>query len=161
MKIQSAILLLCFLGLASFARAAIEASITDEVPGFYDNASAGTARLLEGSTTTCRFFLLTIDQMTNPQQPQLSVVLDVNGPPYDGSVDDLVFTISGVTLSYHHDLSRIVYDGPKCDCTVTVYQGLENTGKSKDYFAVGESGHIDLGFCYENRAESLSIVCDA
>jgi len=157
MKTQIIFALFCILGLASFARAEIEITVSDSIPGFV-SYSDNSRRLGQAKSTTCKFFLLTHEQMNLPEdEPTVSVVLNVNGPPYEGEVSSLNFEKQG--LNYHHDLSRIVYDGDNCDCTVTVFQDVNNTGKSKDYESSGESGHIDLGRCWSDHAASLSIVC--
>ena len=161
MRTSTIIALFCILGLVSFARAEIEVTLSDSVPGFasFSANKDNSRRLGQAKSTTCRFFLLTHEQMNLPEdEATVSVVLNVNGPPYEGEVS-LNFPSKG--LNYHHDLSRIVYDGDNCDCTVTVFQDVNNVGKSKDYESTGESGHIDLGRCWSDHAASLSIVCHA
>ncbi len=158
MKISSCIALFCLLGLASLANANIE------VLSVLTNPSSptfeGDARLLQ-STTTCRFFLLSHEHADDDETGSVAnlIMLRVSGPPFQGSVDTLNFVDEG--LSYHHDLARIVYEGNNCDCTVTVHRGLNGEGKSKNYLTSGQLGKFDLGRCWADRAESLSIVCNA
>ena len=165
MRTQNIIALFCILGLVSFVQAGIEVSVTDAIPGFvgfraHNNDDNNNRKLGQSQNTICRFFLLTHDQMNIPEdEPTISVVLKVNGPPYDGIIPTLNFQNQG--LNYVNDLSRIVYDGDNCDCTVTVFQQVNNEGKWKDYESSGESGHIDLGRCWSDHAASLSIACTA
>ena len=157
---KSFLKLACVFGLSYLSKAAIEVEVTSEVPGFnIEVEDAGAARLLAGSTTTCKFFLLNSEQMNNPDQDNFkTVALNVNGPPYEGSVDSLNFEDCGI--SFFHDLVRIVYDGDKCDCTVTIHQGLNGEGKSKNYYASGDIGRIIPDKCWADKAESISITCD-
>ena len=157
MSFKSLLKLACVLGLSYFTQAAIEVEVTNEIPGFTGVASAN--RVLQETSTTCKFFLLNNEMMNNPEDKNFqAVALNVNGPPYEGSVDSLNFQEEGI--SYLHDLVRIVYDGAKCDCTVTVHQGLNGEGKSKNYYASGDIGRIILDKCWADKAESLSITCD-
>jgi len=92
----------------------------------------------------------------------LQAVLNIYGPPYTGSVTDL--DALGASPSYYHDLYRIVYQGSNCDCTVTVYQSTDNTGKSKDYYSTtavtsSEQTAIDIDSCWASKAASLSVTC--
>ena len=157
MSFKSLLKLACVFGLSYISKAAIEVEVTSEVPGF--NVDAGAARLLQETSTTCKFFLLNNEMMNNPTEDNFeTIALNVNGPPYEGSVDSLNFQEEGI--SYLHDLRRIVYDGAKCDCTVTVHQGLNGEGKSKNFYATGDIGRIILDKCWAEKAESLSITCD-
>ena len=158
MSFKSLLKVACVLGLSYFTQAAIEVEVTNQVPGITGDSSAST-RLLQETDTTCKFFLLNSEMMNNPTEDNFkTIALNVNGPSYSGSVDSLNFEDEGI--SFLHDLVRIVYDGTKCDCTVTVHQGIDNTGRSKDFFATGDIGRIILDKCWADKAESLSITCD-
>jgi len=157
MSFKSLLKLACVFGLSYFTQAAIEVEVTNEVPGLNAQTSS---RLLTETSTTCKFFLLNTPLLEDPDQDDFkAVVLNVNGPPYEGSVESLNFEEEGV--SYIHDLVRLVYIGNDCDCKVTVHQGLSGTGRSKDYEASGTAGRIILDKCWAGKAESLSITCDA
>ena len=157
MSFKSLLKLACVFGLSYFTQAAIEVEVTNEIPNV--DAIAPASRLLQSTSTTCKFFLLNNEMMNNSEEDKFeAIALNVNGPPYEGSVDSLNFAEEGI--SYLHDLVRIVYDGTKCDCTVTVHQGLNGEGKSKDFFATGDIGRIILDKCWASKAESLSITCD-
>ncbi len=160
MKTSTFIALFCILGLASLAKANIEvlSVVTNpNAPTFEEDAEA---RLLQKKTTTCRFFLLTHEHANDCETEEAVplIMLRVSGPPFQGFIETLDFSTQG--LNYHHDLARIVYEGNNCDCTVTVHRGINNTGKSKNYLTTGQLGVFDLGVCWADRAESLSIVCD-
>ena len=159
MSLKSLLFITCVLALSSLIKADIEITLADSVPGFNSDPSI---RLLKQKQpkTICKFFLLNSEMMNNPNNANFkTVALNVNGPPYEGSVNSLDFVSKG--LSFNHNLVRIVYDGIKCDCTVTVYQGHNNQGRSKNYEASGDIGRIILDKCWANKAESLSITCKA
>jgi len=155
---SKSLVFIAFVLVISFVKAEIEISITDTVPGF--NSESSSRLLKQKSKTICKFFLLNTYMMNNPNDANFkTVALNVNGPPYEGAVSTLNFANKG--LSFNHDLVRIVYDGAKCDCTVTVHQGQNNEGRSKNYQATGDIGRIILDKCWADKAESLSITCKA
>ena len=157
MSFKSILKLACVFGLSYFTQAAIEVEVTDAVPGFNVEASS-QSRLLEETDTTCKFYLLNTELNNNPNSKNFeTVVLNVNGPPYEGCVDNLDFQDKGI--SYLHDLVKIVYEGRKCECTLTVHQSLNGEGKSKDYTTTGDIGRILLDKCWTDKAESVSITC--
>ncbi len=148
--------LACIISLALLANAHIEVEVTNSVPGYGSNSKS---RLLQQTDTTCKFFLLNDDMVNNPLVTEFdAIVLNVNGPTYSGSVASLNFIPEGI--SYMNDLVRIVYEGNNCNCVVTVYQSLNNMGRSRDFTSMGQRGRIVLDSCYATRAQSLSIVCN-
>ena len=154
MNTKNLLLLVCLLGFSSLAFAGIDITY-EQVDGAGSAADAG--RLL-ASDYDCTMILYTKGNIQN--NGGLLAFLNVYGPPYDGAIDDL----STLETSYFHNLHRIVYQGANCDCTVTVYQGTEQTGKSKDYYSStavtsSEQTKIDIDFCWGNKAESLKIHC--
>ncbi len=159
MNTRSLLLLVCLLGFSSLAFAGIDVSI-EQVDSDGNIVTDEASRLLAGSNYACTMILYSKENIQN--NGGLQAVLNIFGPPYTGSVNNL--NIQGVNPTYFHNLHRIVYQGAHCDCTVTVHQSTGNTGKSKDYFSktsVSSSAQtkIDLDWCWANKAESLSITC--
>jgi len=162
MNTKNLLLLVCILGFSSLAFAGIDVTFeqVNAEGQIVDTANAG--RLLADSNYVCTMILYTQENIQN--NGGLQAVLNIFGPPYDGEIDDL--DTLNATPSYFHNLRRIVYQGEKCDCTVTVFQGTDATGKSKEYFShtavtSSEQTKIDLDWCWANKAASLTVQCSA
>ena len=159
MNAKNLLLLVCLLGFSSLAFAGIDVDFKQVTDGVVDEADV--ARLLgQGKEYGCTMILYTKDNIQC--NGGLLAFLNIYGPPYDGAIDNL--DTLGADPSYFHNVHRIVYQGAHCDCTVTVHQGLEGTGKSKNYYSTtavdsSEQTKIDLDWCWGNKAESLTITC--
>jgi len=159
MNTKHLLLLVCMLGFASLAFAGIDITLEQVEDGAIVSADA-SSRLLADTDYACTMILYSKENIEN--NGGLQAVLNIYGPPYDGSIADL--DSLGASPSYYHDLYRIVYQGANCDCTVTVYQSTDNTGKSKDYYSTtavdsSEQTKIDIDTCWANKAASLSVTC--
>ena len=159
MNTKNLLLLVCLLGFSSLAFAGLDISI-EQINADGNIVTDDASRLLAGSDYACTMILYSKENIQN--NGGLQAVLNIYGPPYTGAVDDL--DALGASPSYYHDLYRIVYQGANCDCTVTVYQGTESSGKSKDYYSTtavtsSEQTKIDIDYCWANKAASLSVVC--
>jgi len=158
MNAKNLLLLVCLLGFSSLAFAGIDVDFRQVADGEVVDAS----RLLgQGKEYACTFSLYSKANIES--NGGLLAFLNVYGPPYDGAVDNL--DTLGANPSYFHNLRRLVYQGAHCDCTVTVHQGTEGTGKSKNYYSTtavdsSEQTKIDLDWCWGNKAESLTIHCN-
>ncbi len=159
MNTKNLLLLVCILGFSSLAFAGIDVSI--EQVDSDGNIVSGSSRLLPGSENDyiCTLILYTEENIKN--NGGLQVVLNVYGPPYGGgaNLDDLYDS-----SAYFHNLKRIVYQGPHCDCTFTIFQGLSGSGKSKEYYSVtavdsSAQTKVDLDWCWSNKAESMLVEC--
>ena len=162
MNTKYLLLIFCLLGFSSLVFAGIDISFEQVnaagaiVPQVKDN------RVLAENNYGCTMILYAKENIKS--RGGLLAVLGIFGSPYEGSVEDL--NSLGDDPLYFHNLYRIVYQGARCDCTVTVYQGTNGAGNSKDYFsktAVSSSQQtkIDLDYCFANKAESLSVKCSA
>ena len=159
MNTKNILLLVCLLGFSSLAFAGIDVTF-EQVNANGEIVADASSRLLAENDYVCSMILYTQENIQN--SGGLQAVLNIFGPPYDGAVSNL--NSLGANPSYFHNLHRIVYQGAHCDCTVTVHQGINNSGKSKDYFSQtavtsSEQTKIDIDFCWANKAESLSIHC--
>jgi len=161
MNIKNLLLLLCLLGLSSLVFAGLDISLEqiDTDGSIVTTDDSESSRLL-ASSYACTMILYSKENIAN--NGGLQAVLNIYGPPYTGSVADL--DALGASPSYYHDLYRIVYQGSSCDCTVTVYQSTDSTGKSKDYYSTttvssSEQTKIDIDTCWANKAASLSVTC--
>ena len=158
MNTKNLLLLVCILGFSTLAFADIDISIeqVDANGQIVDQ----TARLLaEEGEYSCTMTLYSKELL---QAGGLAARIGIYGPPYTGEIGNLGRL--GVSPSYINNLYRIVYSGPHCDCTVTVYQETGPAGKSKDYYAttaIGSSADnkIDLDWCWRNKAQSLTVTC--
>ena len=168
MNTRSLLLLVCLLGLASFAFAGIDVTF-EQVNGdgqIVTEVAAAAAlaegRLLGRDEYACTLILYTKENIE--ANGGLLAVLNIFGPPFEGEVNDL--HIPGSHPSYWHNLHRIVYGGANCDCQVTIHQKTDGEGKSIDYFTktrVNDSDDtkVDIDWCWANKAESVSIKCKA
>jgi len=156
MNAKNLLLLVCLLGFSSFAFAGIDVT--------FEHVNDGeTATRLLGNKGAYACTMILYSKANIENNGGLLAFLNIYGPPYDGAIDNL--NSLGATPSYFHNLHRIVYQGAHCDCTVTVHQGTEQTGKSKNYYSTtsvssSEQTKIDLDWCWGNKAESLSITCN-
>jgi len=161
MNTKNLLLLVCLLGFSSLVFAGIDVTF-EQVNADGQIVADTSARLLADSNYVCTMILYTQENIQN--NGGLQAVLNIFGPPYDGEIDDL--DTLNATPSYFHNLRRIVYQGENCDCTVTVFQGTDASGKSKEYFShtavtSSEQTKIDIDFCWGNKAESLTVQCSA
>ncbi len=161
MNTKNLLLLVCLLGFSSLAFAGIDVTF-EQVNANGEIVADASSRLLAENDYVCSMILYTQENIQN--SGGLQAVLNIFGPPYGGSVDDLNTLNANPTL--FHNLRRIVYQGPGCDCTVTVHQETNASGKSKDYFShtavtSSEQTKIDIDFCWGNKAESLTVQCSA
>jgi len=160
---KNLLLLICFFGLSSLAFAGLDITFNQvNAQGAIVSSDSDTSRLLAGNDYACTMILYSKENIQS--NGGLLAFLNIYGPPYDGSVNDLDTLRS--SPSYLHNLYRIVYQGANCDCTVTVYQGTQGTGKSKNYYSTtavdsSEQTKIDIDYCWANKAESLTITCSA
>ena len=155
MNTRNLLLLVCLLGFSSLAFAGLDITF-EQVDG---GKVVDGSRLLQQGDYDCTMILYSKDNIAS--NGGVLAFLNIYGPPYDGTVDNLELDSNP---SYFHNLHRIVYQGSHCDCTVTVFQGTENTGKSKNYYSTtavtsSEQTKIDIDFCWANKAESLAIHC--
>jgi len=155
------LLLVCLLGFSSLAFAGLDITF-EQVDAEGAIVSSDTSSRLLASDYACTMILYSKENIES--NGGLLAVLNIYGPPYDGSIADL--DSLGASPSYFHDLYRIVYQGANCDCTVTVYQSTDSTGKSKDYYSTtsvdsSEQTKIDIDTCWAKKAESLSVTCSA
>jgi len=160
MNTKNLLLIFCLLGFSSFALAGIDVSFEQVNAAGAIISEVKDNRVLAENDYGCTMILYAKENIKS--NGGLLAVLNIYGPPYDGSVEDL--NSLGTDPTYFHNLYRIVYQGAHCDCTVTVHQGTKGTGKSKDYFsstAVSSSKQtkIDLDYCWAHHAESLSVSC--
>jgi len=147
------LLLICLLGFSSLAFAGLDITYSE----VDENGHAIGGRLLSDREYACTFTLYSKENLDDKKG--LAAALNVWGPPYEGSIDNLATL--GTTPSYFHNLWRIVYQGAHCDCTVTISQ---DKGKSKNYYTstwVDSSSEtkIDVDWCWASKAESISISC--
>lgn len=158
------LLLICLLGFSSLAFADIDITYAEvDANGIVVSSDANSttgARVLQGKNYACTFILYSKETLA--ADGGLAAFLNVFGPPNEGSVDNLATL--GTTPSYFHNLYRIVYQGSNCDCTVTVFQGTQESGKSKNYYTstyVDSSSEtkIDIDSCWAGKAESISVSC--
>jgi len=170
------LLLVCLLGFSSLAFAGIDVTyqevddnglvLVDASAPAADPAAeapadpAAAARLLSGRDYACTFILYTRENLNAKRG--LAAFLNVWGPPYDGSIDNLASL--STTPSYFHNLHRIVFQGDKCDCTVTIHSEAYGKGKSINYYAQSRidgswENKIDIDYCWAKKAESVSVVC--
>ena len=161
MNAKNLLLLVCILGFSSLAFAGIDISFEQVDADGNIVSDAAVSRLLADNKYICTMILYTQENIQN--NGGLQAVLNIFGPPYEGAVNDL--DTLGATPTYFHNLRRIVYQGENCDCTVTVHQGTDLNGKSKEYFSKtavssSEQTKIDIDFCWGNKAESLSVQCN-
>ena len=161
MNTKNILLLVCLLGFSSLAFAGIDVTF-EQVNARGEIVSDASSRLLAENDYVCTMILYSQENIQS--NGGLQAVLNIFGPPYSGEVDDLNSLNANPTL--FHNLKRIVYQGSKCDCTVTVHYGTEGTGKSKDYFSTtavssSEQTKIDLDWCSTNNAASLTVQCSA
>ena len=161
MNAKNLLLLVCILGFSSLVFAGIDVTF-EQVNADGQIVADEASRLLAGSNYVCTMILYTQENIQN--NGGLQAVLNIFGPPYDGEIDNL--DSLGANPTYFHNLRRIVYQGPGCDCTVTVFQGTEATGKSKEYYShtavsSSEQTKIDLDWCWGNKAASLTVQCSA
>ena len=161
MNTKNLLLLVCLLGFSSLVFAGLDITF-EQVNADGAIVTDDASRLLAGTDYACTMILYSKENIQS--SGGLLAVLNIYGPPYTGAVADL--DSLGADPSYFHDLYRIVYQGSNCDCTVTVYQDTDSTGKSKDYYSTtavtsSEQTKIDIDYCWANKAESLSITCSA
>jgi len=161
MNTKYLLLLVCLLGFSSLVFAGIDVTF-EQVNADGQIVADDSSRLLADNEYVCTMILYTQENIQN--NGGLQAVLNIFGPPYDGAINDL--DTLGADPSYFHNLRRIVYQGPGCDCTVTVFQGTDGSGKSKEYFShtavtSSEQTKIDIDFCWGNKAESLTVQCSA
>ncbi len=150
--------LVCLLATFSLIRADLQVDLRLFYPQWNSHTTTNTARSLQAQTSICSFYLFNTPMMSlPPPDPYVTTVLDVVGPPYQGTIANL--GDASLTNNFFNDLVRFVYLGQKCDCTVTVYQGVNNGGRSKEYTSNGNFGEILVDQCWSERAKSLSIVC--
>jgi hypothetical protein len=161
MNTRHILLLVCLLGFSSLAFAGLDVSIEQvNADGQIVADNSASSRLLQ-QDYTCTFILYSKEAIQ--ANGGLLPVLNIFGPPYDGSIDNL--GTLGVTPSVYNDLYRIVYQGSNCDCTVTIYQDTDENGKSKDYYTttdVDSSAQtaLDIDYCWAKNAASLVIQCN-
>jgi len=161
MNTRSLLLLVCLLGFSSLAFAGLDITFEKvNADGLIEGADSN--RLLGKSNYACTMILYSKENV-QANGGRLAF-LNIYGPPYEGDVENLDSLRNDP--SYFHNLHRIVYQGANCDCTVTVYQGTEGKGKSKEFYtstaiSSSEQNKIDLDWCWSKKAESLSITCSA
>jgi len=161
MNTKSLLMLVCLLGFSSLAFGALDITFEQVGPNGIIKSSDSN-RLLAKNDYACTFILYSKENVqTNGGK---LAFLNIYGPPYEGDVENLDSLRNDP--SYFHNLHRIVYQGAKCDCTVTVYQETEGKGKAKEFYttteiASSEENKIDLDWCWSKKAESLSITCSA
>ena len=161
MNTKNLLLLVCMLGFTSLAFAGLDISL-EQVNANGLITTANSNRVLANSDYACSMILYSKENIQ--ANGGLLAVLNIFGPPYEGSVDNLN-SLNG-NPSYFHNLYRIVYQGAKCDCKVTIYQGTDGTGKSKEYksetaITSSEQNKIDIDSCWAKKIESLNIQCSA
>ena len=154
------LLLVCLLGFSSLAFAGIDITYNEVDENGVAVAGDAASRLLQGRDYACTFILYNKEQLQ--AKKGLAAFLNVWGPPYEGAVDNLASL--STTPSYFHNLHRIVYQGARCDCTVTIHQDTYGRGKSKNYYTstwVDDSSEtaIDIDSCWAGKAESVSVTC--
>ena len=159
MNKRNLLLLVCLLGFSSLALAELE--ITYDTVDLDGNRLDGS-RLLPAAPKDYACTLILYTKESIMAGGGLAAFLNVFGPPYTGEVDDLGSL--GTTPSYLNNLHRIVYQGPQCDCTVTVHQGKHESGKSKNYYGKTDvyssfQTKIDIDECWAKKAQSISVVC--
>jgi len=160
MNTRHILLLVCLLGFSSLAFAGIDIDYKEVDENGVVLADSASSRLLQGRDYACTFILYSKENLQ--AKKGLAAFLNVWGPPYDGSVDNLATL--GATPSYYHNLHRIVYQGASCDCTVTIHQSTYGNGKSKNYYTstwVDDSSEtaINIDSCWAGKAESVSVTC--
>ena len=158
MNKRNLLLLVCLLGFSSLALAELE--VTYDTVDLDGNRLDGGRLLSAPKDYACTLILYTKESIT--AGGGLVAFLNVFGPPFTGDIDDLDKLSTKPT--YLNNLHRIVYQGPQCDCTVTVHQGKNESGKSKNYHAMTDVGSsfqtkIDIDECWAKKAQSLSVVC--
>ena len=150
------LLFICFLGLSSLAFAGLDITYSE----VDENGHPASNRLLSDREYACTFTLYTKENLDDKKG--LAAALNVWGPPYEGSIDDLGSL--STTPSYFHNLWRIVYHGAHCNCIVTISQETCGKGKSKNYYTTtwvdsSSETKIDLDWCWASKAESINIAC--
>ncbi len=161
MNTKNLLLLVCILGFSSLAFAGIDVSF-EEVNADGQIVTDASSRLLAQRYNMCFMILYTDYHVNNPGGFQATV--NLNSPPYSKAVN--LAEIPPIGPPYFHNLHRIAYYGDVCDCTITVSQGPNGTGKSKQYFSKNPDDfftttNIDLDSCWASKAEYVNFECTA